>query len=208
MRTTHGAQTGRERRVRPPELVASRVLEPRVAEREAGGPEPRGLDARARQEELVRHLAEEETRRDGGERKERGAAQDAPERARELAIGDGLGRDGVHRPREGLRGERVEDRAHEIVDRDPADPLDAAADGPARAQTERREHRAPGAAPAAQHHAAPEPHDADPGARGGVGPRPPFAAGPREEGPGPRAGLAAGPRAAGAAVTVRLRPDA
>src|SRR3989449_11210759 len=112
MRSTHGAPSGRARPVRPPELVAERVLEPRVAEREAGGPEPRGLDARARQEELVRHLAEEETRRDGGERKERGAAQDAPERARELAIGDGLGRDGVHRPRE-----RSEEHTSELQSR-------------------------------------------------------------------------------------------
>src|SRR2546422_9576339 len=135
------------------------------------------------------------------ERKERGAAQDAPERARGLAIGDGLGRDGVHRPREGLRGERVEDRAHEIVDRDPADPLDAAADGPARAQTERREHRAEGAAPAAQHHADPEPHDADPGARGGVGRGLPFAADLGEKARARRAVLAEDLRAAVAVVT-------
>ena len=92
-----------------PELVAERVLERRVAERETRGLEPRRLDARARQQELVRHLTEQESRGEGGQGEERRAPQDAPERARELAVLHGLGRHRVHRAREGRRVERVED---------------------------------------------------------------------------------------------------
>src|SRR5213079_1870154 len=80
----------------PPELVAERVLERRVAEREARGLEPRRLDARARQQQLVRHLTEQESRGEGGQGKDRRASQDAPERARELAVLHRLWRDGVY----------------------------------------------------------------------------------------------------------------
>src|SRR5439155_68463 len=101
---------------------------------------------------------------------------------------------------EGVRGERVVDRAHEIVQRDPAHPLGAAADGPPRAQTEGREHRGEGAAAAAQRHADPEPHDADPGVRGGLGGGLPLAADLGEKARARRALLAEELRAAVAVV--------
>jgi len=61
--------------------------------------------------------------------------------------------------------------------------------------------RGEGAAPAAHHHADPEPHDADPGARGGVGRGLPFAADLGEKARARRAVLAEDLRAAVAVVT-------
>src|SRR5260370_15415752 len=103
------------RRARPsaPEQTAERALERRIAEREARRLEPRGHDARAGEQELVGHLAQEEAREEGGQGQERGAAEDTAERARQLAGPYGLGGGRVDRPRAPRRRDGGEARPAE-----------------------------------------------------------------------------------------------
>src|SRR5213592_3214597 len=69
-----------------PHRVPEGALQRRKQELEARCQEPRGLGARAGEEQGVRHFPEHEARRERREREERRAVQHAPKRLRELRV--------------------------------------------------------------------------------------------------------------------------
>src|SRR3954452_24192740 len=93
---------------------AQRGLELRVPERVAELEGARWDSALTLGDDL-RHLAVKRSDRDLGDRREGGAAQDAPERPRELLVGHRLGCGAVDRARPALAVERRQVDADEVV---------------------------------------------------------------------------------------------
>src|SRR5215218_5148547 len=108
----------------------------------------------------VGHLAVEDAQRELGHRRDRGPAQGAAERVRELAIGDRRGSGGVDRAAPAVAVERGEVDADDVVDVDPRHVLAAARDRAADAEPEEREHLRQRAAAAVEHDAGAHAHDA------------------------------------------------
>jgi len=96
------------------ERGAERTLQGGVAKRVATGLEPRGQDALARQQELVRHLAQREVSRERGQGHQGGAAEHAPQGAGELGVGRRRRRDSVHRPTQRVPLEDVADKVLQL----------------------------------------------------------------------------------------------
>src|SRR5438094_981884 len=99
----------------------------------------RRLRARAREQRFIRHRSEDQVQNGSRNREDRGALENATERARELAVPCGCRRDRVDGPLEILPRERGLEDLHDIREGDPAHPLLPARERPADPRPEYRQ---------------------------------------------------------------------
>src|SRR4051812_2020571 len=132
--------------------VAQRPLEISVAEGVAALERAYRHRALAGGDDLG-HVAVERPDREAGDGGEGGPVQGVAEGARELAVGDRLGRARVARALPGRVVERGEVEADDVVRVDPRHVLAPTGDGPADAKAEEGEHLGQRAAPLVERHA-------------------------------------------------------
>ena len=133
----------------------------RVPELEGRGAQGCRVDARAGEQERVRHFAEGDAQGEGRRGQDCRAAQHLPQRPGEFAVGDRLGGHGVDRTAQRLVRQRMPHDAHHVVEGDPAHVLVAGPQHAAHPQLERQQHLRQGAAGRAEHDPNPQVHHAD-----------------------------------------------
>src|ERR1041385_1169361 len=155
--------------------------ERRVPIAEPGGAQSLGQHALSALQHRGALGAERQAQGEARHGDDRGTTQDLAERLRKLAIGDRIGRRHVDRSGQRLGGERERDGGEDVVHRDPADVLVAAADVAAEAEPERRQHLRERAAGRGEDDAESQVHDANARARRRAGRRFPLARHVREK---------------------------
>jgi hypothetical protein len=110
-------------------------------------------DLLAAQQDLVRHLAQQQPKKVAGQGEDRGPVERPAQGRREVPVANRQGGRGVDRAAGAIGVDQMDDQAHQIVPMDPRHPLAAMAQGPAQGDVEGQEHLGQRAAGAGQDHA-------------------------------------------------------
>jgi len=140
-----------------------------VGELKAGGDEPGGVDAGAREESFIRHFAEGEAKGKGRRGKNGRSMDGLGESTGELSIGDGAGSGEVDRAFDGWRFEQEKDCGDGVCEADPAHTLLSGTERAAEAEPEDGKHFCKRAVAGADDDAKSQMNDADAGLDGWLG---------------------------------------
>ena len=103
-----------------PQNILQRILQHWMLEPISARCKLRRFRALAAEKEFFAHFSKDQLDGEGGHGEDRRPVQDGSQCAGELSVGHGIGRDGIHRALKRVVIQHVLNRAHNVIDRDPA----------------------------------------------------------------------------------------